>query len=73
MRCLPKLIVTFISGIGLNQENILIRPPPPTNIPAPPPTHLLCGPRAELHCLGAGIQLELLGAWFFRIALEAVC
>ena len=30
----------------------------------------LSGPRAELHCLGSGIQFELPGSRFLRIALN---
>ena len=31
----------------------------------------LGGSFAELHCLGSGIQFELLRSWFFRIAFPA--
>ena len=31
---------------------------------------ILGGPFAELHCLGSGIQFELLGSGFFQIALN---
>ena len=36
-------------------------------------TRYLGGSFAESHCLGSGFQFELLGSWFIRIALNAVC